>query len=80
MIHWSLAESAGHFWWPEEFENVANPYFGNLKHLQKQGHLSLTEPSIYMVPHLDKIHGFEKFTQKNKKTLIYLNFNLPLNS
>ena len=22
-----LAESDGHFWKPEEFENVANPYF-----------------------------------------------------
>ena len=38
-----LAYSAGHFWWPEEFENVANPYFDNLNHLQNPGHLSLTK-------------------------------------
>ena len=27
MLRWSLAESAGHFWQPSEFENVANPDF-----------------------------------------------------
>ena len=46
MLHRSLAESAGHFWCPAEFENVANPYIGNLKHLQDPGHLSMTAPSI----------------------------------
>ena len=35
-----LAESAGHFWWSVEFENVANPDFKNLKNLQNHGHLS----------------------------------------
>ena len=39
-------ESAGHFWQPEEFENVANPYFKNLEHLQNPGHLLLTAPSF----------------------------------
>ena len=28
-----LAESVGCFWQPSELENVANPDFGNLKHL-----------------------------------------------
>ena len=46
MLRRSLAESAGHFWWPAEFENVANPDFENLKHLQNPGHLPLTEASI----------------------------------
>ena len=48
MLCWSLADSAGHFWWPAEFENVANTGFENLKHLQNQGHLSLNKPSIYI--------------------------------
>ena len=43
MLRRLLAENAGHFWWPEEFEN---PYFNNLKHLQNPGHLSLTAPSM----------------------------------
>ena len=34
MICRSLAESTGHFWWPSEFKNVANPYLENLKHSQ----------------------------------------------
>ena len=46
MLRWSLAESAGHFWWPAEFENVANPDFENLKHLQNPGHLPLTTAII----------------------------------
>ena len=29
-----LAASADHFWWPEKFENMANPDFENIKHLQ----------------------------------------------
>ena len=44
MLHRLLADSAGHFWWPVEFENVVNQDFGNLKHLQNPGHLSLTSP------------------------------------
>ena len=43
MLRRFLADSAVHFWWPEEFENVANPYFDHLKHLQNPGHLSLTK-------------------------------------
>ena len=46
MLRPSHAESDGHFWQPAEFENVANPDFENLKHLQNPGHLSLTAPSI----------------------------------
>ena len=46
MLHQSFADSAGNFWWPEEFEKVANPYFNNLKHLQNPGHLLLTTSSI----------------------------------
>ena len=34
MLHQSLAESADHFWWPAELENVANLDFENLKHLK----------------------------------------------
>ena len=45
MLRRLLDESAGHFWWPEEFENVANPYFDNLKHFQNPGHLLLTKSS-----------------------------------
>ena len=52
MIRWSLAESAGHFWWPAEFVNVANPDFGNLRHLQNPGHLSLTAPSTKQKYHV----------------------------
>ena len=46
MLRRLLAESAGYFWHAEEFENVANPDFENLKHLQNPGHLSLTKPSM----------------------------------
>ena len=46
VLHWSIAESAGHFWQLAEFENVANTDFENLKHLQNPGHLSLTKPSM----------------------------------
>ena len=46
MICCSLAESAGQFWQPSEFENVENPDFENLKHLQNPGHLPLNEASI----------------------------------
>ena len=48
MLRRSLAESAGHFWQPAEFKNVANPDFENFKHLQNPGHLSLTAPSMYI--------------------------------
>ena len=45
MLCRSLGESDGLFWQPAEFENVANPDFENLKHLQNPGHLPLTEAS-----------------------------------
>ena len=46
MLRRSLTDSAGHFWWPEEFENVANLDFGHLKHLQNPGNLSLTKSNM----------------------------------
>ena len=49
----SLAESAGHFWQPTDFENLANPDFENLKHLQNPGHLTLTELSVYFTHHIN---------------------------
>ena len=49
MIRQLLADSAGHFWQPAEFENVANPYIENLKHLQNLGHLLLTAPITYRI-------------------------------
>ena len=45
MICRSLDESTVHFWQPAEFENVANPDFENLKHLQKPVHLPPTKAS-----------------------------------
>ena len=47
MIRWFLAESAGHFCQPAEFENVADPDFENLKHLQNPGNLPQTEASMW---------------------------------
>ena len=46
MLRRSLPESAGHFWRPAEFENVANPYFKNLKHLQNLGHFLMISASM----------------------------------
>ena len=46
MLRRSHADSAGNFWQPVELEIVANPDFGNLKHLQNPGHLLLTAPSM----------------------------------
>ena len=39
MFCWLLAESDGHFWWPAEFENMANPDLENPKHLHNPGHV-----------------------------------------
>ena len=36
-----------HFWKSQEFENVANPYFKGLKHLQDPRNLSLNAPSMH---------------------------------
>ena len=55
MLRRSLAESAGHFWWPEKLENVANLDFGNLKYLQNPGHLLLTAVSIYIKCYIQTI-------------------------
>ena len=46
MLRWSLAYSAGPFWQPAEFENVANLYLENLKHLHNPGHLLMTTTSM----------------------------------
>ena len=45
MLRRSLADSAGHFWHPEEFKNMANPDFENIEHLQNLGHFLLTAGS-----------------------------------
>ena len=44
-----IAESAGHCWQTPEFENMANPDFENLKHLQNLGHFFLTATSIGLI-------------------------------
>ena len=41
-----IINSAGNLWQPAELENVANPDFEYLKHLQNPGHLLLTTPSM----------------------------------
>ena len=38
--------STGHFWNPEEFENIANPDFENIKQLQNLGHFLLAAAII----------------------------------
>ena len=45
MLCLLLAESAYHFWFPSELDNVANPDFESLKHLQNPGHFLMTVPS-----------------------------------
>ena len=57
MLRRSLAESDGRFRWPAEFENVANPDFKNLKHLQNPGHLK-TDTSVplpHVIPEVEKV-------------------------
>ena len=54
MLHWSLDKNAGQFWWPAEFDNVANSYSDHLNHLQNPGHLPLTGASIVLA-----LRGFE---------------------
>ena len=69
ILCWSLGESAGHFWKPEKFENVANSDFENLKHLQKPGDLSLTAPSIIRtVRDFSKENYFVFIMNANKRT------------
>ena len=46
MLHTPLADSANNFWWTGEFEDVENPDFENIKHLQNSGHLLLNAPSL----------------------------------
>ena len=52
MLHRLLADSAGHFWQQAEFENVVNPDFENLKHLQNPGRLYLAKPSMLNVTYV----------------------------
>ena len=47
MLCQFLSESAGHFWWLVECENMANPDYQNIKQLQTPGHLPLTAPIIF---------------------------------
>ena len=49
MLHQLLLESGGHFWQSEEFENVANQDFGNLKRLQNPRYLFLTAPIVCLL-------------------------------
>ena len=46
MPHLLRADRVGHFWWPSEFENVANPYLEHPEHLQNPVHLLLNKDSI----------------------------------
>ena len=52
MIRWFIAASTGRFWQPAEFENVSNPDFENLKHLQNLGHFLMAEGSRRQVMEL----------------------------
>ena len=45
-----LATSASYFGSPEKFENMANPYFENINHLQNLEHISLVAPGISVNP------------------------------
>ena len=46
MLYRLLVESDCYFCQPEEFENVENPYFGNLNHYQNPGNLPLNTASM----------------------------------
>ena len=58
MLCWILSESTDRYEGTVDFENLANPDFENLKHLQNLGPLLLTEPCIYI---LDLIIGCVKY-------------------
>ena len=60
MLHFLLAESAGHFWQPAEIENVANQYFENIKHLKNPRHLLLTKAIISLWSLYKKLHRWRK--------------------
>ena len=47
MLCRSLSESSDHLWHSAELESVANPDLKNLKHLQNQGNVLLTEVCIW---------------------------------
>ena len=68
MLHRLLVESAGNFWQPAEFKNVANPDFGNLKQLQNPGHSSLTAPSIPYTYYMYTLYPIY-----NKQYIYYIN-------
>ena len=72
MIYWLLTESAGHFWWPTEFENVANKDFEHLKHLENRGHLLLTAPSMYT--HVSELYILDVLIGHPKILLLISNF------
>ena len=64
MPRWLLAEIAGHSWHPAEFQNVANPDFENIKHLQNPGHLPLTAPSMQTYQYINN-HMIQKNINRN---------------
>ena len=47
MLCWSLDDSSSQFWQPAKIENVANPDFDHLKHVQNPVYLPLIEASMY---------------------------------
>ena len=49
MINWFLAANPDHFWRPAKSENMANPDFEHLKHLQNLGHFLLTAICIFNI-------------------------------
>ena len=51
MLRWSPADIAGRSGWPEELENVANPDFGDIQHLQNHGDLPMTAPITILGKH-----------------------------
>ena len=64
MIPRSLVGSAGHFWNPEEFENLENLDFEDLKHLQNLGHFLMTAGCSYKIT-----FNISFFNSYNKKLL-----------
>ena len=46
MLRHLISVSAVQFWRAAEFDNVANPYFEDLNHLQNPGHFLLTKGCI----------------------------------
>ena len=82
MLCRSFAESAGKFWKPAEFENMSNPYFENLNHLQHPGHLLLTAPIIYkylMHPFQNiLIYFFQSHHDENDIYIIFIHVHITI--